>query len=448
VSLSAGQNRPFIWSRYDRSTERHQISKSTLKIYRIYSGINEYREVNSLAVAPAPHETIEVSWLTTYGRVAQNCVYGRWGFIKEVYTQVTALPPRSYLERICLDVLNPIECSLPPYAKNPPPPDLEDKDCCMQCCSQTNQQQEDHSDLLRRILKIVTNVENRLGCKEYPFNVPTSLISESENFISSLLPKPTKQIENTQQFLRWKFDVFEEIIGQFEIPIEIKDSDPTTPGEQPEGMKVKNIAEGMGELIGIGANASVNTEVLINMGTRLLYELAASRQTVADTNAKAKALIDFFGFKTKEKIDEMELSITIGKDRLDETLQESYLPVSITLFDDTKQTYKHDMAALLNSANIIRTTFTKKAKGGDLAGTAAAIAALVKQQKKNQDKLDGSMDKIMLQDFNKFCEDFERGWMDEIPLQTGEVPGNPWGESYSQRPKIVRVVRTQDNKTT
>lgn len=339
--------------------------------------------------------------------------------------------------------VNLVNLSSPPYEKNPPPPPDDDKECCMECCSQTNQQQQDYSDLLRKILKKVENVENRVGCSEYPFNVPASLLQKSEGFLSSLLPKPTKKIDNTQQFMRWIFEAFEELLGQWEIPIEIKDSDPTKPGEQPEGMKLLNVAEAFGELTAIGANASINSEVIINITTRLLYELAAARQTTADTNAKAQALIEFFGFKVKDEIAKMPLSFSPGKDRLDETLKESEHPVTLTKFDDRKKNYKQDMASLLHSATIIRSVFAKSTKGD----TAAAISKIVKDQKKANEKTSEALGEKLKEDFDKFCEDFEKGWSDQLPETPEGGMGQPWGESYAIRPKVVRVIK-KDSTTT
>lgn len=338
--------------------------------------------------------------------------------------------------------------TIPPYSKNPPPPDDDKKECCMECCSQSNQQQQDYSDLLRKILKKVENIENRVGCNEYPFNVPVSLISKHEGFLASLLPKPSKQINNEQQFIRWVFEAFEEVIGQWEIPIEIKDSDPTKPGDQPQGMKLVNIAEGFAELTAIGANASINTEVLINMGTRLLYELAAARQTTADTNAKAQALIEFFGFRTKDQKDKMEMTFTAGKDRLDETLKESMQEVVLTKFDDKKNSYKQDMASLLSAAGVIKAVFTKKTPGADQAGTAAAIASLIRDTAKAQKKAKSGISKHLEEDFAAWCESYERGWSDEITQDPNDASANePWGEPYSERPKVVKIIKSRPAET-
>ena len=430
------------WSQKDRSTASgtEVVSSVTHKIYQDASG----RYLNSLEAAPYPHETIRWAWIPT-GRIGQEQLlcYGRWGLIKgRMEEAAKTVQPDYYTEYICQGVLDPLSCKIDPYAKNPPPPPDDKDECCMECCSQTNQTQDDNSDLLRRILKKVENVENRLGCQEYPFNVPASLIQRHEGFLASLLPKPTKKIDNEQQFLRWIFEAFEEIIGQWEVPIEIKDSDPTTPGEQPQGIKLINIAEGFAELTAIGANASINTEVLINMGTRLLYELAAARQTTADTNAKTQALIEFFGFKTKDEKDFMEMTFTTGKDRLDETLKESQQQVLLTKFDDPKKSYKQDMAALLSAAGVIKAVFTKKVKGGDLAGTKAAIASLIRDTAKAQEKSKSSLSKKLEEDFETWCESFERGWSEEI-VQDPNGLNEPWGEPFAERPKVVKIIKAK-----
>lgn len=326
--------------------------------------------------------------------------------------------------------------SSPPYSKNPPPPPDEEKECCMECCSQSNQQQQDYSDLLRKILKKVENIEKRVGCDDYPFTVPKSLVKQSDNWLANILPTETKQINNTQEFIRHLFLTLDELLGEFEIPIEIKDTDPTKPGEQPSGMKILNVAEGISELAALSVVSSTNSEVAINMMSRILYELAALRQSDADGNSKTKSLIDFFGFKTKDVQENIKLTFTPGTDKLDEMLVEKEHPITVTIFDDVKQTYKHDAAKLLEAAAITKAVNSKKINIADAALAAADIAKNVRELAKNKKKQDEVLGKKQQEDFDEVIDSYEKGFIDTIGIDDS---ANPYGEPYASRPKVRKL---------
>ncbi|HAA31074.1 MAG TPA: hypothetical protein DCE56_29430 [Cyanobacteria bacterium UBA8553] len=329
-----------------------------------------------------------------------------------------------------------------PWRKNPPinfRKKKKEEECCMTCCSSNKDQNNDA--LLREILQRVKNTEKRLGANDYPFSLPKSLIKQSEGWLSSLLPPEKKQINNTQEFIRHLFLTVDELFGEFEIPIEIKDSDPTTPGEQPKGIKIFNVAEGISELAGLGITSSINSETAINMLSRILYELAALRQMGADTNSKSGTLIDFFGFKTKESQENIRLTFTPGKDRLDETLKETEHPITVTVFDDKKQTYKHDLAKLLEAAAIIKGVHTRRGINlTDSTTAAAGIAKIVRELKKNKEKQDETLKKDLEDMLDKAIQDFEQGY---ISLPGIDDSANPYGEPYGNRPRVIRLDKQQ-----
>lgn len=318
-----------------------------------------------------------------------------------------------------------------PWKDNPPFLIPLPEPCCMECCSSNKEQNNDA--LLREILRRVKNTEKRLGADDYPFPVPATLIKQSDGWISSLLPPPQKTINNTQEWVRHLYLTLDELLGEFEIPIEIKDADPATPGEQPDGMKILNVAEGIGEMLGIQTVTATNSEVTVNMLMRILYELATLRQTTADSNSKTKTLVDFFGYRTTEKEEKIKLSFTAGKDKLDETLKESEHPITITIFDDLKQTYKHDVAKLLESAAIIKAVNRKKV---NLNTAAADIAKNIRELAKNKAEQDKVLGKKQDDDFNKVIDDFESGFIATPGIDDGT---NPYGEPYETRPKVVKL---------
>ena len=364
----------------------------------------------------------------------------------ESFKRVRVLPSKAgtanYVDVLTYNVDFFVNLTKNPTANNlwqrNPPPDLinddrekKERECCMECCNSNKDQNNDA--LLREILKRVKNTEARLGSNDYPFAVPKSLIKQTDNWLSGILPPETKQINNTQEFIRHVFLSLDELLGEFEIPIQIKDSDPTTPGEQPSGMKILNVAEGISELAALSIISSTNSEVAINMMSRILYELAALRQSDADGNSKTKALIEFFGFKTKDVQDSIKLTFSPGTDKLDEMLTEKEHPITITVFDDSKQTYKHDAAKLLEAAAITKAVNTKKV---NLNSAALDIAKNIRELAKNKAKQDEVLSKKQEADFDKVIDDYEMGFIDTIGIDDA---ANPSGEPYTNRPKVKKL---------
>ena len=80
------------------------------------------------------------------------------------------------------------------------------------------------NDALEEVLR-------RLGVNDFPITVPASIIDITDE-LGIPLPIKSETIESIPQFLVWLFKRMDEVLGQWSIPIEIKDTDPTTPGDQ------------------------------------------------------------------------------------------------------------------------------------------------------------------------------------------------------------------------
>jgi hypothetical protein len=325
----------------------------------------------------------------------------------------------------------------PDWSKNPPPPLLPKRKCCMSCCEPSRN--EDDLELLKKILKKVENLEKRIGVDEFPFKVPASLRTEAEGWLASKLPKPKITIENVLQFQKYNFLKMDEIIGEFDINIEIVDADPTKPGDQAEGMKIANVAEGIGEMTALSVTSAINSEVTINMLSRLLYEIAALRQTAADSHSKADALIKYFGFKVAEKVEKMPSTFTAGTDKLDEMLITSEVEVVLTVFDDDKNTYKHDMAKLLQAADIVKGTMSQKVNARDATEAARQISERIRELHKTKVKMDEEIEENLKDDFDRYCELWETGAISTPGIDDAD---SPYGDDYSNRPRVIRLDRS------
>ena len=434
--ISSVSQGTLFWQGYDYDTREIVVNSDTGDVYQIYQYDRlkeEYKQT------PPPYAGFREKVYVGF----QHNVWmasGKWGLIKKVYSKQEdfgSFAGHAYALRKCLGVVKWSDLNKPPYSGNPPsslPPPPEDEppmDCCDQLLAALKKLQAD-VDLLKK----------RMGVDEYPFNVPASIRSEDKGWLGNMLPSPTKKIENVTQFQRWHFDVFEEILGQFEIPIEIKDSDPAKPGDQPQGMKLANVAEAIAEIAALCINTSINSEVLINMLFRNLYETGLTRQNVVANHEHLDCLHEFFGFKTKVDKEKVKFSFTPGKERIDETLKETEVEVAVHRFDDKKKTYKDDMLKLLQAAEIIRAVHSRKLKAKDAAGMAVEIAKTIKGLKKHKDKMDETTKTQLGKDFDSFCEDFERGFTDIPGI---DDPAKPFGEEYTQRPRVIRLDKLDPN---
>lgn len=307
-----------------------------------------------------------------------------------------------------------------------PPPPQPPHPCCMTCCPSPTQ----NNALLQLILQKVEKLSEIVGVDEYPLSVPESIITEEIDFTGKASPNPDISIPNLTNFISWFFQRVDEIAGQWEIPIEIKDTDPTTPGDQPQGFKLKNMAEFAAEIFGIGMQASINAETLVNMTTRLLLETGQDKQQNYKTYMLLQSLVDYMGYKYKDKIIDMPLTFTPGKERLDELLEESNLKIVVSELDE-KFNLQSNILRYNKAASILDSVFFKKVNPflGDLA-------TQLLDDWKNSDILSKGITGDANDDFDKFVDEAEKGFSD---IQGIANPQEPYGRPYDERPKIKRL---------
>lgn len=301
----------------------------------------------------------------------------------------------------------------------PPPPPLppdNDKDCCMTCCDDT---------LLKLLYKKVDKLAQIIGVDDYPVIVPQSFVSEMDGFLGALIPTPSKEIKNLTELFVWYVERFDEIMGQWEVPIEIKDSDPTTPGDQPKGFRLPNVAEAIAEMFLLCFQSYTNSEIVLNMALRNLIETGADKQQNFITYKLLQSLTDWAGFKQKEIKLEMPLTFTPGKTKYDEILKESTAKVNCVEFDD-KFGLEADLMRFREAAGILQALYKRKLNpNGDIKGQ---ILKYLLDTYANVNKVVGEDE-----DLDTFINQVETGFTD---IPTVGDPTQPYGRPYTQRPKI------------
>lgn len=319
----------------------------------------------------------------------------------------------------------------PKPVPEPPPPKLPKRcDCNMTCCPSTTQ----NDQLLRSLIQKVDKLSKIVGVDDYPVSLPTSLISRDEGFLGNLIPNFNEDVPSLTRFLAWYVKRFDEICGQWEIPIEVKDSDPTKPGDQPVGFKLPNVAEAIAEMFGLLLQSAINSETLVNINTRALIEEGQIKQQTFKTYMMAQAIADHLGFEYKETKHKIPMLFKIGEQELDKLLVEGELEVTAPEYTDPND-LKTSLNDLLQAAAIIRAVHFRKFDPNqdikqqfkDLIGNLVAGGDRINKQETDPSGKD---------DFDRFLEDVETGFT-QTPGATD--PTHPYGRDYDQRPKVKEI---------
>jgi hypothetical protein len=317
----------------------------------------------------------------------------------------------------------------PPPEYNPPP-----RRCCMSCCPS---QGEPDNSLLNLLIQKVDKLSNIVGVNEYPISLPQSLISKDEGFLGNLIPNKNVEIPNLTVLQAWCIERFDEIMGQWEIPIEIKDSDPSKPGDQPIGIKLPNMAEAIAEMFILCFQTNINSETALNLAMRNMSETVADKQQNFITYKLLQSLTDWVGFKQKDINLKMPLNITLNKTRYDEILKESEVDVGVVEFDD-KFGLEADLMRFREGMAILQATSKRKIDPkGDIK---AQILKYLLDTFKATEKVNGEDDE---QDFEDFLKEVETGFINTAGIKDAI---NPYGRPFSQRPRIKDLTKYEPPK--
>lgn len=320
-------------------------------------------------------------------------------------------------------------CPFPDAATKPPPPP-KDK-CCMGCCPPQDDQLT--RLLLRKVLELTQKTDKLaqiVGVDEYPASLPSSLITKADG---SSKPSP-KSINNLTQLFGWYIERFDELMGQWEIPIDVEDIDETQAGNQEKHIRLPNLAEAVAEMMGLLLQTTINSESLVNITTRTLAEAGMNKQQGFKNYYMLDTLIDYLGFQTKDTAKKLSLTFKPGEEDLEKVLKETEIDVRVTELDD-RNTFKSNMQDLLHAAAIIRAVHWRKFKNDDTLKE--QFIDLIKGYAGINQKLSGDeKDSNGKDDLDRFLDDAERGFIDSAGITDST---HPYGRNYAERPHIRRI---------
>jgi hypothetical protein len=163
--------------------------------------------------------------------------------------------------------------------------------------------------------------------------------------------------ENHAQLWEWQARNLDALMGQFPIKIKVKDSDPTTEGNQEVEIKLPNVAETLAELFGLVYQAETNGDLLVEMLLRLIPEVLATKNASLIGQSYSKANASALGYKINSKEVEVDYNFDLEESQsLPRFLTEVKKRITVPQ-DDSRESVLDIMAKLEFAAGIIKSAF-------------------------------------------------------------------------------------------
>jgi len=267
----------------------------------------------------------------------QDYLLSQWGF--------------DYFEsRIAADAIAPYAGSTPfsfytqtagdgcdQYKPKPVPQPIPEREDPMGCCEET--------------LELLEAIYSRLGVDEFPVKAPLLLTQESEE---------QADLENHAQLWEWSARNLDALMGQFPVKIKIKDSDPSTAGDQEVEVSLPNVAEALAELFGLVYQAEIGTDLNSEILLRLIPEVIATKNATITAQSYAKANASYLGYEGNTKEVYLDYNFDLeNRQSLPQFLQETKKRVRVYR-DESKESVADILAKLEFAAGIIKAAFYTK----------------------------------------------------------------------------------------
>lgn len=271
----------------------------------------------------------------------------------------------------------------------------------------------------------------RAGLHEFPAIVPSNLVTSIDESLTAEQRRTAERnavvkISSLSQFLNWFFERFDEVVGEFEIPIEITDTDATTPENQSRKIKLPNIAESIAELFLLAFQSTVDIQTLVSITTRTMIETGQDKQQNYITYRLLHSLVDWAGYKIKDYPYKLPLLFTPGKEKLDELLTKTEVNITVAEFE-SKHSLEADLMRFRRLASIGEAGGFKKINPfGDIkAQVLKSMFDNLKLMKDSKNFDQGAWD--------KFIADVQEGFARQPGIDS---PEKPYGRNFAERPKI------------
>lgn len=221
------------------------------------------------------------------------------------------------------------------------------------------------------------------------------------------------KINNLTDLFEWYLKQFDALIGEFSILLEIEQpdgGDSASGSSKPEKLEFFNISETLAEMLGANLNASVNSDLIVNLLSRSLIESGQVKKLAIANSYYLQAIADYLGFEQKHIKKEVPFSFTPKAKSLAELVKEEKIPLDLVKFSG-KDNLQVVLLNLLQGAAVSRSGSWRSLKNiADAASVAVQIKDIIKSHQGNAKSIgeDGSID-----DLKDFALDVESGFIDD-----------------------------------
>jgi hypothetical protein len=290
----------------------------------------------------------------------------------------------------------------------------------------------------RENLAFLRKIYTKLGLARFPGELPNTIIQEVVNEGEEPAEPPQEPIPDLVSFIVWIFKRDDERWGQWEVAINVKDSDLTKEGDQSKPVRFPNLAESIAEIEGQILSLTANVDALVAITTKNLVESGLGRQESIKSYLAAKAIIKYMAFKIEEIDVEIPSTFTPEAETISQLVNESIIHFKGIDYTD-KETLRDIYLDLLQAAAIVRAVHwqqvdTKKDTKIQLLESLKGVASLASSLK-NSIKADGTA-QPSTQDFKDFIDAVEDGFRNVAGITD---PENPYGKTPDRRPRIRQI---------
>jgi len=377
------------------------------------SSMTDYRSQTGHIIASG--KSLQEQWFPYWQALEATTGWRIYVYLHPLYGNC-AIPPTSSFPPTLIFEYSPFP--------NPPPRKRNMNECC------------------RETTKLIREIHKRLGVAKFPGQLPATIIQETPKPGEQPAEPPQVPIEDFVDLLSWQFERDDERWGQWEIQIDIKDSDITQEGDQKKSVKFPNLAESVAEIEGQILSIMTNVDALVALQVKNLAESGMARQEAIKGYLASKAIIKYMAFKSSETDVPVPMTFTAGAETISELLKESEGHIKGTDYTE-KETLRDVYLDLLQAAAIIRAvhwqridtkTDTKSQLLNILKGSVDLAASLAKPQNSNGDGEKRTFDPE--KNFEDFIDSVEDGFRNTTG--TTDVQ-NPYGRSPDRRPRIRQI---------
>ncbi|MCC3423438.1 MAG: hypothetical protein JGK12_05770 [Microcoleus sp. PH2017_01_SCD_O_A] len=324
----------------------------------------------------------------------------------------------------CPDGRNPDQ-KPPELLTIPPPPNSPPRKEMDECC--------------RDSIKLLRQIHKRLGVNKFPGELPSTIIQEVEKGQPATEPVQEK-IEDFADLLMWMFQRDDERWGQWQIQIDVKDTDLTKEGDQGKQIKFPNLAESIAEMEGQLLSLQANVAALVALSTRNLCESGMGRQEAIKAYLASMAIAKYMNFPYDESDIKMPSTFTPKAESIDELIKESIIHVKGIEYTN-KETQRDILLDLLQAAAITRAVHWRQVD--PKKDIKSQILESIKGSADLSDKLENPLakeDDPSKPKHSKDWEDFLDQVEDGFGFETGiEDAQTPYGRSRERRPRIRQI---------